>query len=184
MQHQKITDLISEQHVSMKSSKSNAQRKPQLIPERKRNLDDRINTCTMHTTVRSIKRSGTYKNSAENTAFHMPLQFTNMEGKNVRKTNDVMPSIKNCFNLRPLLLSISRWYIWSIYASMHRPLVPMTYDIRCRSCSSLYLAPINPHQLRTPQSMMHASMIFSQIYVLSALFIWPPKGDERACYAY
>jgi hypothetical protein len=47
----------------------------------------------MHITVRSIKRSGTYKNSAGNTAFPMPLQFTNMEEKNVRKTNGVMRSI-------------------------------------------------------------------------------------------
>ena len=41
-------------------------------------------------TVRSIKRSGTYKNSARNTAFPMPLQFTNMDGKNVCERNDVM----------------------------------------------------------------------------------------------
>ncbi|OEL24560.1 hypothetical protein BAE44_0014422 [Dichanthelium oligosanthes] len=71
-------------------------------------------------TVRSIKRSGAYKNSARNTAFPMPLQFTNMDGKNVCERNDVMLiTINNCFNLPfTRLLSISRSYIWSIYASI------------------------------------------------------------------
>uniref|UniRef100_K3XNV2 Uncharacterized protein n=1 Tax=Setaria italica TaxID=4555 RepID=K3XNV2_SETIT len=66
-------------------------------------------------TVRSIKRSGTYKNSARNTAFPMPLQFTNMDGKNVCERNDVMLAINNCFNLPPRLLSISHDHISGAY---------------------------------------------------------------------
>jgi hypothetical protein len=51
-----------------------------------------------HNSVRSIKDLGAYKNSAGNTAFPMPLQYTNMDGKNVCERNDVMLTKNNYFN--------------------------------------------------------------------------------------
>ena len=89
-------------------------------------------------TVRSIKRPGTYKNSARNTAFPMPLQFTNMDGKNVCERNDVMLTINNCFNLPPQAINKHLAIIYLEHICKHRPLVPMTYDIRCRSCRHFF----------------------------------------------